>query len=43
MRWAKKLLLYNFTISYRKGSENGKADALSRRANYFKKKNKLNT
>ena len=27
--------MYNFQITYRKGSENAKADALSRRADYI--------
>jgi hypothetical protein len=31
-RWAEFLSEFNFTISYRKGSENGRADALSRRS-----------
>ena len=30
--------MYNFTILYHKGSENDKADTLSQKANYFKKK-----
>jgi hypothetical protein len=29
-RWAESLQEYNFKIVYRKGTENGKADALSR-------------
>jgi hypothetical protein len=29
-RWAETLQAYNFKIVYRKGTENGKADALSR-------------
>ena len=29
VRWAELLALYNFQIHYRKGSENGRADALS--------------
>ncbi len=32
-RWIEILAPYNFRIQYRKGSENGKADALSRRPN----------
>jgi hypothetical protein len=32
-RWIQILAPYNFRIQYRKGSENGKADALSRRPN----------
>jgi len=31
-RWAEFLAEFNFTITYRKGSENGRADALSRRS-----------
>jgi hypothetical protein len=31
-RWAEFLSEFNFTITYRKGSENGRADALSRRS-----------
>jgi RNase H-like domain found in reverse transcriptase len=34
-RWAETLASYNFRITYRKGSENAKADALSRRADYM--------
>ncbi len=33
-RWLMILSEYDFRISYRKGSQNGKADALSRRADY---------
>ena len=32
VRWAELLASYNFQIHYRKGSENGQADALSRRS-----------
>ena len=35
MRWVEELLLYNFIILYRKGSENSRADALSQKTNYF--------
>lgn len=35
VRWAEELSKYHFKIIYRKGGENGKADALSRRADYF--------
>jgi len=35
-RWAEELAQYNFTIKYQKGSENGRADALSRRPDYQK-------
>ena len=41
MRWAEELLSYNFMILYCKGSENGKVDILSRRANYFKEKKQI--
>jgi hypothetical protein len=34
VRWAETLAAYNFTIAYRKGSENARADALSRRTDY---------
>ena len=33
-RWAEKLARFKFRISYRKGSENNRADALSRRPDY---------
>ena len=36
VRWAELLLAYNFTISYTKGHENAKADALSRRPDHAK-------
>jgi hypothetical protein len=36
VRWAEALALYNFTITYRKGLENVRADALSRRQDYNK-------
>ena len=32
VRWAELFASYNFQIHYRKGSENGQADALSRRS-----------
>ena len=35
VRWAEELSSYNFKISYRKGSENQAADALSRRPDYM--------
>ena len=41
MRWVEELLLYNFIILYYKGSENGKADILSRKTNYFKEKEQV--
>ena len=34
VRWSEALSAFNFTISYRKGSENARADALSRRQDY---------
>jgi RNase H-like domain found in reverse transcriptase/Reverse transcriptase (RNA-dependent DNA polymerase)/Integrase zinc binding domain/Chromo (CHRromatin Organisation MOdifier) domain len=34
VRWSEMLSAYNFTISYRKGSENARADALSRQQEY---------
>jgi hypothetical protein len=34
VRWSEALSAYNFTITYRKGSENARADALSRRQDY---------
>jgi hypothetical protein len=34
VRWAELLASYNFQIHYQKGSENGRADALSRRADH---------
>ena len=35
-RWSEELAAYNFKIHYRKGSLNGKADALSRRADHMR-------
>ena len=35
-RWALATQEYDFTISYRKGSANGNADALSRKPTYTK-------
>lgn len=40
VRWSEELSSYNFQIIYRKGSENAKADALSRRTDYLKDKPK---
>jgi hypothetical protein len=34
VRWAEILASYNFQIYYQKGSENGRADTLNRRADY---------
>ncbi len=36
VRWSEEMSNYNFEITYRKGSENGRADALSRRADYMR-------
>ncbi len=38
VRWAETLAAYNFRISYVKGSENGRADALSRKPEYVSNK-----
>jgi hypothetical protein len=35
IRWSEKLGSYNFKITYRKGTENARADALSRRPDYM--------
>ena len=35
IRWAEELADYDFEIHYRKGSENGRADALSRRSDHL--------
>ena len=35
VRWSEELSKYNFLITYRKGEENSRADALSRRPDYF--------
>ena len=37
-RWSETLAKYNFQISYVKGSENGRADALSRKPEYHENK-----
>jgi hypothetical protein len=34
IRWSETLSVYNFKIFYKKGSDNMKADALSRQADY---------
>src|SRR5947199_9909257 len=34
VRWSETLVTYNFAIRYRKGSENARADALSRQTTY---------
>ena len=36
VRWSEELSAYNFKIHYRKGTENTRADALSRRTDYLK-------
>jgi hypothetical protein len=36
VRWAEILATYNFEILYRKGAQNGKEDALSRREDYIR-------
>ena len=36
VRWAEELSAYNFRIAHVKGTENGRADALSRRQDYLK-------
>ena len=36
VRWAETLATYNFTISYVKGAENARADALSRKPGYMR-------
>ena len=36
VRWSELLSRYDFTITYRSGRENSKADALSRRPDYLK-------
>jgi hypothetical protein len=38
VRWAETLATYNFKISYVKGSENARADALSRKPEYLENK-----
>jgi hypothetical protein len=37
VRWAEFISSYNFKIYYHKGSENGRADALSRKADHREK------
>jgi hypothetical protein len=37
VRWSETLAKYNFRISYRKGTENARADALSRRTDFMGK------
>ena len=38
VRWAETLVTYNFRISYVKGTENARADALSRKPEYLNNK-----
>ena len=40
VRWLKTLAKYNFRIAYKKGTENAKADALSRRSDFIGKTDK---
>ncbi len=42
VRWSEELSSYNFQIQYRKGSENSKADALSRRADHMADRPQVN-
>jgi hypothetical protein len=37
VRWSETLAKYNFKITYRKGTENARADALSRRSDFMGK------
>lgn len=41
VRWAEQLAPFYFKIHYRRGNENGKADALSRRTDYVEGKPEL--
>ena len=41
VRWSQELSKYDFKIVYRKGSENQRADALSRRADYMQGKEEV--
>jgi hypothetical protein len=43
VRWSETLARYNFQIAYRKGTENARADALSRRSDFISKTNKKKT
>lgn len=36
-KWYKEIAIYNFVIIYKKGSENARADTLSRRGDYIGK------
>lgn len=38
VRWAEELAKFNYRIAYQKGSENNRADALSRRSDYIENK-----
>ncbi len=40
-RWAEELANFDYRISYQKGSENSRADALSRRADYIENKKQV--
>jgi hypothetical protein len=41
VRWSELMATFNFKIAYCKGSENTKADALSRRADYLRDKREV--
>jgi hypothetical protein len=41
VRWSELMAPFNFKIVYRKGSENTKADVLSRRADYLRDKEEV--
>ena len=43
VRQSEELSSYNFRIQYQKGSENGRADTLSRRNNYFQEEKEYHT
>lgn len=38
VRWSEELAVFNYKITYQKGSENNRADALSRRSDYLENK-----
>jgi RNase H-like domain found in reverse transcriptase/Reverse transcriptase (RNA-dependent DNA polymerase)/Integrase zinc binding domain/Chromo (CHRromatin Organisation MOdifier) domain/Retrotransposon gag protein len=43
VRWSETLAKYNFKITYRKGTENARADALSRRSDFMGKTDRKET
>ena len=43
VRWSETLARYNFRIAYRKGTENARADALSRRSDFIGKVDRKET